>query len=110
MEPERQLRRSRWPQWLCPFALLLVSWVWVATLVAQVRSGDDVVAVVFPPWWTAERSIAAAASAGAAIVRAGGLSSIVVVQPADLHGLERLSQAGAWFMVDPKAISACFTS
>jgi hypothetical protein len=108
MEPERQLGRSCWLQWLCPIALLLVSWVWVAALVVQVRAGDDVVAVIFPPWWTTEQSLAAAGAAGAAIVRAGGLPSILVVQPAGSDGLERLRQSGAWFTVDPKAVDACF--
>jgi hypothetical protein len=109
MEPRRQLGRSRLTKWLYPIALLLFSWVWVAVLVAQARPGADVVAAVFPPWWTTERSLAAAAAAGASIVRAGGLSSILVVRPADLGGVERLNQAGAWFMIDPKAVGACFT-
>jgi hypothetical protein len=108
MEPERQPAQSRWPQWLFPTALLLVSWLWVAALVMQTRPGDDVVAVIFPPWWTADRSFAAVASAGAAIVRAGGISTILVVQPGGPDGLERLRGAGAWFAIDPKAVDACF--
>jgi hypothetical protein len=110
MEPERQLRRSRWPQWLCPIALLLVSWVWVVALVVQVHPGDDVVAVVFPPWWGADRTLAAVASARSAIVRTGGLSSIFIVQPAEPDGLERLHKAGAWLTVDAKAVGACFAN
>jgi hypothetical protein len=110
MEPERQLKRSRWPQWLCPIALLLVSWVWVAGLVVQVHPGDDVVAVIFPPWWGTDRSIAAVASARAALVRAGGLSSIFIVQPAAADGLTRLREAGAWLTVNPKAVGACFAN
>jgi hypothetical protein len=110
MEPERQPKRSRWPQWLCPIALLLVSWVWVTALVVQVHPGDGVVAVIFPPWWDADRSLAAITSARAAIVRAGGVSSIFVVQPAGADGLKRLYEAGAWLTVDPKAVGACFAS
>jgi hypothetical protein len=110
MEPGRQPKRSRWPQWLCPIALLLVSWVWIASLVVQVRPGDDVVAVVFPPWWGEGRSLAAVASARAAIVRTGGLSSIFIVQPAASGGLERLREAGAWLTVDAKVVGACFAN
>ena len=88
--------------------MLLVSWVWVGSLVMQVHPGDDVVAVVFPPWWGADRSLAAVASARAAIVRAGGLSSILIVQPAGSDGFARLRDAGAWLLLDPKAVGACF--
>lgn len=110
MEPERQPVRSRWPQWLCPIALLLVSWVWVAALVVQVQPDGDVVAVVFPPWWGADRSLAAVASAGAAIMRAGGLSSVIIVQPAAAEGLRRLREAGVWLTIDPKAVGACLAN
>ena len=95
---------------LSEIALLLVSWVWVGSLVVQVHPGDDVVAVIFPPWWGADRSVAAVASAHAAIVRAGGLSSIFIVQPAASGGQERLRKAGAWLTVDAKAVGACFTN
>jgi hypothetical protein len=100
----------QWKPWLCPMALLLVSWIWVAALAMQPRPGDDVIAVVFPPWWTADRALSAAAAAGAAVVRAGAVSSILVVQPATRDGVMRLREAGAWFAIDPKAIGACVTN
>jgi hypothetical protein len=110
MGPERQLRRSCWPQWLCPIALLLVSWVWVTAFVVQVGPDDDVVAVVFPPWWSTDRTLAAIGSARAALVRAGGLPSIFVVQPTGADGLKRLREAGAWFTVDERAVGVCFAN
>jgi hypothetical protein len=107
MGPARHLESFRWPLWLRPVALLLVSWVWIVALTLRADPADTVVAVVFPPWWNAARVFAAAASAGAAIVRVGGISSVLVVQPAARDGLERLRDAGAWFVVNPQAVGAC---
>jgi hypothetical protein len=98
---------SRLPQWLLPVVLLLVSWLGLAGLTLRADPADDVVAVVFPPWWRAERALAAAASAGAAIVRVGGISSVVVVQPAARDGWARLRRAGAWVAVNPLVPGAC---
>jgi hypothetical protein len=109
MKSARQIESFRWPHWLSPVALLLVSWVGVAALTLQPRPDSDVVAVIFPPWWSAAQSFSAAASAGAAIVRAGAMSSILIVRPAESEGLLRLRDAGAWFAIDPQAVSACFT-
>ena len=103
----RKIESFRWPLWLHPIALLLVSWVWIAALTLRAHPGDDVVAAVFPPWWSAADVFAAAASAGAAIVRVGGVASVLVVQPAARDGLQRLRDAGAWFVVNPQAVGAC---
>jgi hypothetical protein len=110
MERARQIESLRWPHWLCPVALLLVSWVWVTALTLRAGPGDSVVAVVFPPWWTTERTFAAAALAEASIVRVGGISSVLVVQPSAVNGLERLYRAGAWLSLNPTGIGACLAN
>ena len=110
MERARQIESFRWPHWLYPVALLLVSWVWISALTLRAGPGDTVVAVVFPPWWTTERSFAAAASAEASIVRVGGFGSMLVVEPAKMDGLERLYRAGAWLSLNPAGVGACLTN
>ncbi|CCD86128.1 conserved exported protein of unknown function [Bradyrhizobium sp. ORS 285] len=89
-------------------ALLIASFVGVAALSLQVHPGREIVAVAFPPWWSAQRTMLAAASADAALVRTTTFSSLLVVRPGDHDGLARLRQAGAWLVIDPQAVSACF--
>jgi hypothetical protein len=88
--------------------LLLVSFLGTAALAMRPSGAADApVAAVFPPWWSAERSFIAAASAGGAIVREGAWSNILVVKPADAGLAHRLYAAGAWLLLDPKALDAC---
>jgi hypothetical protein len=89
-------------------ALLLAGWIALAILSLQVRPGATVVAVAFPPWWSTHQVFMAAGSAHAAIVRATALPTLLVVRPDDRDGLARLHRAGAWFVMDAQAISACF--
>lgn len=89
--------------------LLLASWLALAYLSLQPRADAVVLAAVFPPWWGAERTFAAAASTGAAIIRTGAIPTIVVLHPTGDDGLARLRQAGAWLVLDPKAIGGCLT-
>jgi hypothetical protein len=110
MAHARQIDSCRWPHWLSPVALLLVSWIWIAALTFRVGPGDSVVAVIFPPWWTADRVFAAAAAADASIVRAGGFGPVLVVQPAATNGLQRLYHAGAWLAMNPTGIGACLAN
>ena len=107
MERARQIESLRWPHGLCPVALLLVGWVFVAALTFRPGAGDTAVAVIFPPWWSADRAFAAAASAEASIVRVGGFDSVLVVQPAAFDGLDRLYRAGAWLALNPTGVGAC---
>lgn len=107
MESEN-IRRLRRPSWLNAAALLLASWVAIAALSLQVRTGAEVVAVAFPPWWSTRQVFLATASANAAIVRTTGLPAILVVRPDGNDGLTRLRQAGAWVTFDPQSIDACF--
>jgi hypothetical protein len=110
MGPVQNIKMSHWPAWLNATALLLASFIAVASLSLQVRPGAEIVAVAFPPWWNARQIFAAAASADAAIVRTTALSAILVVRPNDQEGLSRLRQAGAWLTIDPQAIAACFNA
>ena len=95
--------------WLKAIALLLASFVAVAALSLQVRSGSEIVAVVFPPWWNAQQAMLAAGSADVEIVRTTAMPSLLVVRPGRTDGMARLRQAGAWFAIDPQAIAACFS-
>jgi hypothetical protein len=110
MERARRIESFRWPHWLCPVALLLVSWVWIAALTFRLGPGDTVVAAIFPPWWSTDRVFAAAASAEASIVRVGGFGSMLIVQPAAMNGPDRLYRAGAWLLLNPTGIGACLAN
>ena len=109
MGQESSSRVCRWPAWLNAAILLLSSWIFIAALSFQIRPDTEVVAVVFPPWWSAQQALQAAASANAAFVRTTAIPAILVVRPDDRAGLSRLHEAGAWFAIDPQAISACLT-
>ena len=107
MERGKAIPTTGWPGWLNAAALLIASWIAVAALSLQVRTGAEVVAVAFPPWWSAQQVFLAAASANAAIVRGTALSGLLVVRPDDNDGLTQLRKAGAWLIIDPQALAAC---
>jgi hypothetical protein len=109
MEWEDTIETSRWPAWLNAAALLLLSWIVIASISLQARAGAEVVAVAFPPWWGSQEAISAAASADAAIVRTTAIPTLLVVRPLEHDGMARLRQAGAWLAMDPQAIDACFS-
>jgi hypothetical protein len=108
MDESKTIPALRWPAWLNAAALLIVSWIAIASLAFQARADTEVVAVAFPPWWSTQQVLLAAASADAAIVRTTALSAILVVRPNNHDGLARLRDAGAWLAIDPQAIAACF--
>jgi len=95
--------------WLNAAGALTASFLAVAGLALQAAPGAEVVAVAFPPWWDAARVFSAAASSDAAVVRTTTFSSLLVVQPAPRDGLTRLRAAGAWLIMDPQAVAACFS-
>ena len=74
-----------------------------ALLLSMAPSPEGPVAAVFPPWWDGARSLAAAAPAGA-VVRFGALPFIVVVAP---ERRDLLHRAGAWLILDPRALGGC---
>ena len=100
---------TRRPVWLNAAALLIASWIGIAALSLQVRTGAEVVAVAFPPWWSGQQAFIATASANAAIVRTTAVPALLIVRPDDNDGLTQLRKAGAWLTMDPQAIAACFT-
>jgi hypothetical protein len=110
MEPSKIVPARRWPAWLNATLLLIASWLVIAALSMQVRAGAEVVAVAFPPWWNTQQVFFAAASADVTIVRLTALPGLLVVRPGDGNGLTRLHKAGAWLIIDPQAIDACFRS
>lgn len=103
------IKTPRWPAWLNAAALLVLSWIVIASISLQVRAGAEIVAVAFPPWWGSQGAISAAASADAAIVRTTAIPTLLVVRPLKHDGLARLRRAGAWFAMDPQAIDACLS-
>ncbi len=64
------------------------------------------IAVLYPPWWSASRSLLAAA-AGGMPVRFGATSFVVVVIPDTPDAARLLRQAGAWLLLDPRALGGC---
>jgi hypothetical protein len=77
---------------------------------ATMAPGDDEsapVAAIFPPWWSADRAFLATAAAGGAVVREGAVSSLLVAQSSEPGFRLKLHAAGAWLLLDPKAIAGC---
>ena len=109
MERGNTIPTTRWPAWLNAAALLIAGWMAVAALSLQVPAGADVVAVAFPIWWSTRQVMLGAGSADASIVRTTAVPSLLVVRPGERDGMARLRQAGAWLIVDPRAIAACFS-
>jgi hypothetical protein len=95
------------PSWWPALLLFTLSFFGMAGLSFRPTSADASIAAVFPPWWTSERAFAAAASAGDAVVREGAWSNILVIRPSDDRFAERLHAAGAWLLLNAKALDAC---
>src|SRR5712671_200879 len=94
--------------WLPAILLLVVSFLGTAWIGLRPSPAiGEPVAAVFPPWWGAERAFAAASSSGGAIVREGAWPSILVLSSADEDFADRLHAAGAWLLLNPKALDAC---
>lgn len=86
----------------------------VAALYASARIGlaprdpQAGVAVIFSPWTAPESALGRAVEAGGRFVRFGGLPFIAVVIPDDAGYASRILGEGAWLVVDPRALAACF--
>jgi hypothetical protein len=94
--------------WLPAILLLVASFLGTAWLGLRPDSAAGApVAAVFPPWWGGERVFAASVSTGGAIVREGAWANILVLISADTDLPRRLRAAGAWLLLNPKALDAC---
>jgi hypothetical protein len=71
------------------------------------RDRADGVAVVFAPWTAAGSTLVQAVDGGGRFVRFGGLPFIAVVMPDDSDYANRMLHAGAWLVLDPRALAAC---
>lgn len=71
------------------------------------RDPSEGVAVIFAPWTDAERTLTRAVEGGGRFVRFGGLPFIAVVMPDNANYSDRMFEAGAWLVVDPKTLAAC---
>lgn len=67
------------------------------------------VAALYPPWWSASQSLLAAA-AGGMPVRFGATRFVVVVVPDTPDAARLLRQAGAWLLLDPRALGGCIAA
>jgi hypothetical protein len=88
----------------------------IGTLYAGARTGlmpqDPTrgVAVIFAPWTPAARTLSLAVGSGGRFVRFGGLPFIAVVMPDDATYPDRMLGTGAWLVVDPQALAACWSA
>jgi len=65
------------------------------------------VAVVFAPWTAEGAAFVRTVAAGARFVRFGGWPFITIAMPEHGNYADRVLAAGAWFVLDPKALAAC---
>lgn len=91
----------------------LLSCLSLAALYAGARVGlvprnpAQGVAVIFSPWTDASHALSQAVAGGSRFVRFGGLPFIAVVMPDDMNYPNRILDAGAWLVVDPRVLAAC---
>ncbi len=71
------------------------------------RDPQSGIAVIFSPWTAPDATLSQAVATGSRFVRFGGFSFIAIVVPDDLDYPSRILSAGAWLVVDPKALAAC---
>jgi hypothetical protein len=74
------------------------------------RDSADGVAVIFAPWTAAETALERSVADGGRILRFGSYPFIVVVMPDRADYADRMLDAGAWLVVDPKTLAACSTA
>jgi hypothetical protein len=71
------------------------------------RDTTEGVAVIFAPWTTPDKTLQRAVAGGSRFVRFGGLPFIAVVMPDSTEYASHMLDAGAWLVVDPRALAAC---
>tara|TARA_B100000683_G_scaffold211934_1_gene206751 strand:- start:578 stop:904 length:327 start_codon:yes stop_codon:yes gene_type:complete len=68
------------------------------------------VAAVFPPWLSMSDRMQRLAAVEAVALDEGAWGNIVLVSAASADDRADLLAAGAWFLLDPRALRGCFTS
>ncbi|MFC3230576.1 hypothetical protein ACFOGJ_25230 [Marinibaculum pumilum] len=68
------------------------------------------VAAVFPPWFGMSDRMQRLAAVEAVALDEGAWGNIVLVSTATTEDRADLLAAGAWFLLDPRALRGCFTS
>lgn len=92
--------------WCCISLSLLSSCLATLMYAISPDPGATVVAAAFPPWWSSAEVFSAVAESGSTIVRGTSLDSMVVVRT-NFGGAMSLRRAGAVWLIDPAAVSAC---
>lgn len=90
-------------------ALALVSALGLAA--AQLQPSDkagDQVAVIFAPGTSLTEAVRSVAQADGLVVRTGAFANIVVAVGATPDFIDEIRGRGAWLVVDPRGVGACF--
>ena len=93
--------------WVPALLLLLATLLGAGWAGTRPGAEGEPVAALFPPWWRAERVLAAALGTEGAILRTGGLAGVLVVQSPEPGFADRLRAAGAWVLLNPRALGGC---
>lgn len=92
-----------------PLALAATSFLLLSALSLSPRPGSPLVAV-FPPWLNASEVFQRVASAELRPVRLGAFETIVVTDALTDDDARRLRGAGAWFVLDARALTSCLST
>lgn len=97
--------RGRLATWV-PCVALAVGSLLAAGASSLGPSQDGPIAALYPPWWSASQCLLAAA-AGGMPVRFGAAGFVVVVVPDTPDAARLLRHAGAWLLLNPRALGGC---
>lgn len=103
----RRPERARLRDFVPAAALLVLSAGATAAAAMAPGAAGEPVAAVFAPWTGPEHALRAVAAADGAAVRAGAFDNVVIAVSDDPGFRDRLRAAGAWLLLDPKALAAC---
>ena len=90
-----------------PVALIASLTVATPLLAAVEPARGPDVAVVFPPGWSGADAMRAAARAEVGVVRFGAWDNILITRRTSDDDIDRLREAGAWYILPPGALGGC---